>query len=157
MKAFDMSSFSITAASLSACSRRAMLCTSMKLSWMDLSLTKALWCMPTIFGSSLANLLARILFKIFIAPRTKLTGLNQVGLKTGCQSFQSTSKPVATGKQSLWLVQQKVQIGSANIFNLVPSGFCNVCLTQRTYTIITSKDATASIYLAKLSTLVYIF
>lgn len=57
---------------------------------------------------------------------------NQVGLKTGWESFQS-SKPVATGNPSLWLMQHKVQIRSADMFNLVSSSFCNVSLSQRTY------------------------
>ncbi|KAM3259152.1 hypothetical protein ACQJBY_050752 [Aegilops geniculata] len=73
-KAFEISNFTITAGCFKAWRRRAVHWASMKLSWRNRPLTKALWCWPTKCGSSLVSRQAKTLSKIFAAPCTRLTG-----------------------------------------------------------------------------------
>ena len=73
--ALVMSSLSMTVGLLSAFNRRAVHCTSLKLSCKDRPFTNALCWWPTNFGSSSASLVAKILSKILIGPLTRLTGL----------------------------------------------------------------------------------
>ena len=73
-KALEISSFNMIVGVLRAWILCAVPWTIMKLSWMDRPQTKALWCMPIIYGKSSARRTDRAFSKILTAPCTRLIG-----------------------------------------------------------------------------------